>query len=64
MLGRVGLDQEALERYPHQFPGGQRQRVGIARALAVFSPEFLYVMSLLLLLMFLYRRKSSIYFQS
>ena len=25
MLGRVGLDQEALERYPHQFSGGQRQ---------------------------------------
>ena len=40
MLAQVGLDGDALMRYPHQFSGGQRQRVGIARALAV-SPEFL-----------------------
>ena len=39
-LERVGLDASALRRYPHQFSGGQRARVGIARALAV-APEFL-----------------------
>ena len=40
MLQLVGLDPDTLERYPHQFSCGQRQRVGIAMALAV-SPEFL-----------------------
>ena len=32
-LERVGLPAEALARYPHEFSGGQRQRLGIARAL-------------------------------
>src|SRR5258707_644409 len=32
-LQRVGLDKNALVRYPHEFSGGQRQRIGIARAL-------------------------------
>ncbi len=30
----VGLDPEAVSRYPHEFSGGQRQRIGLARALA------------------------------
>ena len=35
LLERVGLPPEAADRYPHEFSGGQRQRYGIARALAV-----------------------------
>ena len=34
MLRRVGLRPEYVNRYPHGFSGGQRQRMGIARALA------------------------------
>jgi peptide/nickel transport system ATP-binding protein/oligopeptide transport system ATP-binding protein len=36
----VGLQEDDLNRYPHEFSGGQRQRIGIARALAL-EPEFL-----------------------
>ncbi|SDT28983.1 ABC transporter ATP-binding protein [Jiangella sp. DSM 45060] len=34
LLERVGLDAAAADRYAHQFSGGQRQRLAIARALA------------------------------
>lgn len=40
MLGTVGMDESALQRFPHEFSGGQRQRINIARALAL-RPEFL-----------------------
>ena len=36
----VGLQEEHLNRYPHEFSGGQRQRIGIARSL-VLDPKFI-----------------------
>ncbi len=34
LLDRVGLEPEHGQRYPHEFSTGQRQRIGVARALA------------------------------
>ncbi len=40
MVLTVGLSEDALYRYPHEFSGGQQQRIGIARSL-VLHPDFI-----------------------
>jgi ABC-type microcin C transport system duplicated ATPase subunit YejF len=40
ILSRIGLNEDAMRRYPHEFSGGQRQRIGIARAL-ILQPKLI-----------------------
>ncbi|MCK9911555.1 ABC transporter ATP-binding protein, partial [Microbacteriaceae bacterium K1510] len=40
-LQLVGLPDDAIDRHPHEFSGGQLQRIGIARALSV-EPTFIF----------------------
>lgn len=41
LLKLVNMDQEYLERYPHELSGGQQQRIGVLRALAADPPLIL-----------------------
>ena len=40
LLEDVGLNPDAMNKFPHEFSGGQRQRIGIARAMAL-HPDFI-----------------------
>ena len=42
LMERVGLNPEHLNRFPHEFSGGQRQRLSIARAIVKHAPIMIF----------------------
>ena len=40
IISLIGMQEEVLNRYPHEFSGGQRQRIAIARAI-ILNPKFI-----------------------
>ena len=40
IINLIGMNEEVLNRFPHEFSGGQRQRIAIARAI-LLNPEFI-----------------------
>ena len=40
IISLIGMQEEVLNRYPHEFSGGQRQRIAIARAI-ILKPQFI-----------------------
>ena len=40
IISLIGMQEEVLNRYPHEFSGGQRQRIAIARAI-ILNPQFI-----------------------
>lgn len=40
IVSLIGMQEEVLNRYPHEFSGGQRQRIAIARAI-ILNPQFI-----------------------
>ncbi len=56
LMELVGLSERLMNTYPHELDGGRRQRIGIARALAL-DTKLSSVTNLYLLLMFLFKLK-------